>query len=82
MGVLVTAAAPAALHPRLTRSGLLDVDVEIPPPRPASRAAMLKALMCDLGAVPLFNQDGDGSGSNVLESVSLLLIGQGSISIG
>ncbi|CAM9982604.1 unnamed protein product [Ectocarpus sp. 12 AP-2014] len=50
VGVLATVGSVAALNPRLTRSGMLDAQVEIPPPRPAARASMLKSLLRGLGA--------------------------------
>ncbi|CAM9368423.1 unnamed protein product [Ectocarpus fasciculatus] len=49
VGVLATVGSVAALNPRLTRSGMLDAQVEIPPPRPAARALMLKSLLRGLG---------------------------------
>ncbi|CAM9343475.1 unnamed protein product [Scytosiphon promiscuus] len=50
VGVVATAASVAALHPRLTRSGMLDAQVEIPPPKPAARASILQSLVRGLGA--------------------------------
>ncbi|CAN0052471.1 unnamed protein product, partial [Laminaria digitata] len=49
VGVLATSLSAAALHPRLTRSGLLDVEVQIPPPKPATRVSILKSLVRSLG---------------------------------
>ncbi|CAM9578627.1 unnamed protein product, partial [Hapterophycus canaliculatus] len=45
VGVVATAASVAALHPRLTRSGMLDAQAKIAPPRPAARASILRSLV-------------------------------------
>eukprot|EP00903_Cladosiphon_okamuranus_P011980 g11251.t1 len=58
VAVLATTASVAALHPRLSRSGFLDAQVEIPPPRPAARASMLQSLVRGLGGSALVAEPG------------------------